>query len=423
MSQTNRPAPPPVNSQRLLERFLQYVQIETTADPQARGYPTSSGQWTLGELLRDQLVALNLRDVHQDEHGLVWATIPATDGGNSATVALLAHMDTSPEASGRDVHPRVVPNFDGQAIELEKGGAITPDNTPELTELKGKTLIVTDGTTLLGGDDKAGVAILVELAAHLMEHPHLPHGPIRLLFTCDEEVGRGTEKIDLEKVDATVAYTLDGGGAGQLDVETFSADAAQVTFQGTNIHPAIAKDRMVNAVRAAAYFVEQLPRTTLAPETTDGRQAFVHPHGIEGGVGKTTVDLILRSFETADLTEMADRLRSLAVQTESEFPGLKVEVTTRQQYRNLRDGLQKLPEALALAEQAFANLQRPCERAIIRGGTDGSQLTERGLPTPNLSSGQHNIHANIEFACLEEMVEATEHLVEMLRLWSEQSRV
>lgn len=415
-------AKPAIHRDRLLSRFLQYVQVETTANPETDDYPSSPGQLELGAILVEQLQALTLRDVHQDESGLVWATIPASIPTPSATVALMAHMDTSPEAPGKNVRPQVIEAYDGKDIALGNGQSIRVADTPELRSLVGKTLITTDGTTLLGGDDKAGVAILMELAAYLVENPHLPHGEIRLLFTCDEEVGRGTIRIDLDKVNATVGYTVDGGGAGQLDVETFSADMATVTFTGRNIHPAIAKNRMVSAVRAASYFVDHLPRASFSPETTDDRQPFLHPTNIHGGVGAATVHLLLRTFDTEQLSELADWIRQYAAATEREFPGLKATVTIQRQYRNLRDGLQKLPEAISLARQAYLNLGRPCEETIIRGGTDGSNLTERGLPTPNLSSGQYNIHSLQEFACLDEMIEALEHLVELLHLWSDFSR-
>jgi len=288
-----------------------------------------------------------------------------------------------------------------------------------LASLLGKTIITTDGTTLLGGDDKAGVAIIMELAETLIENPQWMHGSVRVLFTCDEEIGRGTDKIDLDKLAATVGYTLDGGAAGLIDVETFSADAATVRFIGHNIHPAIAKGRMVNALRGACDFVAQLPRDADTPETTSGREGFIHPHDISGGVGEATVELILRSFESADLETYADQIRQIAESVVAKTPGLKADVAVRRQYRNLRDGMKDLPEAVSLAEQAFANLGRSCTKTIVRGGTDGSQLTEKGLPTPNLSSGQHNIHSVCEFACLDEMVAAVEHLIEMLSLWSE----
>lgn len=409
-----------INRQRLLDRFLRYVRVGTPADPSSNAYPSSESQRELGRLLASELQEMSIEDAHQDEHALVWGTVPATDGGASPTVALVAHVDTSPEAPGTAVDPQVIESYAGGDIELPSGVMIRADECAELKELIGKTLVTTDGTTLLGGDDKAGVAIIMELAHTLIENPHLQHGPVRVLFTCDEEIGRGTDKIDLQKLDATVAYTLDGGGAGVIDVETFSADAATVRFTGHNIHPAIAKGRMVNALRAVSDFVTALPRDHMTPETTDERDGFIHPYGISGGVGEASVELILRSFETEDLSQYADLIRKTAEQVAQSIPGMRVEVNVRRQYRNLREGLSKLPESIALAQSAYDNLGREWSTAIIRGGTDGSQLTEKGLPTPNLSSGQHNIHAVTEFACLDEMVEAIEHLVELVSLWSEQ---
>lgn len=408
-----------INRDRLLQRFLRYVQIGTSADPHSDSYPSTASQRGLGQLLQQELAAMSIVDAVQDENALVWGTVPASVEGESAVVALVAHMDTSPEAPGDNVQPNVIDEYQGGDIPLQSGEVISLDSSPSLADLVGKTLITTDGTTLLGGDDKAGVAIIMELAQTLIENPHLPHGPVRVLFTCDEEIGHGTDKIDLIELDSMVAYTIDGGGRGTIDVETFSADGATVRFIGHNIHPSIGKGRMVNAVRAASDFVATLPRDQQTPETTDNREGFIHPHTITGGVGEATVELILRSFESDDLESYADQIRSVADQVAKQTPGIHVEVEIRRQYRNMRDGLVDFPEAVSLAEQAFANLGRPCKREIIRGGTDGSQLTEKGLPTPNLSSGQHNIHAVTEFACLDEMVEATEHLVEMLKLWSE----
>lgn len=412
----------PIQHERLLQRFLDYVRVGTTANPDTDRYPSSEGQRELGALLVTQLQGMSLSDAHQDENGLVWATVPATDGGISPPVALIAHLDTSPESPGENVRPQIVTDYPGGDIPLPGGGAIQVEKTPELEDLIGATLITSDGSTLLGGDDKAGVAIIMELAQHLIEHPELEHGPVRLLFTCDEEIGRGTDKIDLKKLDAAVGYTLDGSGAGKLDEETFSADAATVTFTGNNIHPAIAKDRMVNAVRAAADFIAMLPRHQQTPETTCDREGFIHPHTVRGGVGNASVELILRSFDTAKLTEFADQVRATAREVESQTPGLAAEVNIRRQYRNLADGLKALPEAVDLAEQAFQNLGRDCERTIVRGGTDGSMLTEKGLPTPNLACGQHNIHSMSEFACLDEMVAAAEHLIALLKLWNQHGR-
>ncbi|QEF96027.1 Peptidase T [Stieleria maiorica] len=410
-----------INRARLLDRFLRYVRIGTPADPGSETYPSSECQRELGKLLAAELSAMSADDVYQDEHALVYGTVPSTVGdADVPVVALVAHVDTSPDAPGKDVRPQVIENYPGGDIELANGEVIRVAACPALNGLVGATLITTDGTSLLGGDDKAGVAIIMELAETLIENPDLKHGPVKVVMTCDEEIGHGTDKIDLEKLAADVAYTVDGGGAGVVDVETFSADAATVRFIGDNIHPSIAKDRMVNAVRGAADFVAALPRDRDTPETTDGRQGFIHANSISGGVGEASVELILRSFDAADLETYADLLRQIAGDVESKWPGLKVQVTTRRQYRNLGEGLAKLPESITLAEQAFQNLGRECTKEIIRGGTDGSVLTEKGLPTPNLSSGQHNIHSVREFACLDEMVAATEHLVELLSLWSNQ---
>jgi tripeptide aminopeptidase len=409
-----------INRKRLLDRFLRYVRVGTAADPTSDSYPSSPSQRELGQILSDELAAMSIEDAHIDGNALVWGTVPATDGGSSPTVALVAHVDTSPEAPGENVNAQVVDAYAGGDIALPVGNEISVASCPALGSLVGKTLVTTDGSTLLGGDDKAGIAIIMELAQTLIENPHLMHGTVRVLFTCDEEIGHGTDKIDLDKLDAMVAYTLDGGGAGVIDVETFSADAATVTFTGHNIHPAIAKDRMISALRAVSDFVAALPRDTCSPETTDGREGFIHPHTIEGGVGEATVEVILRSFEAEDLATYADQIRELADSVAAKNPGIKVEVEIRRQYRNLREGLRDLPEAISLAKDAFENLGRTYTAAIIRGGTDGSQLTEKGLPTPNLSSGQHNIHSVTEFACLDEMVEAVEHLIELLALWSQQ---
>lgn len=413
---------PTINRDRLLNRFLSYVRIDTAADPSSQKYPSSTGQWELGRQLVQELEDITAEYPHQDEHGLVWATIPATDGGDSPCIALIAHLDTSPEAPSENIQPQVIHAYQGGDIELRSGHVIEVEKTPELKSLVGCTLITTSGHTLLGGDDKAGVAIIMELAQYLIEHPELEHPAVRVLFTCDEEIGRGTDKIDLQKLNAFAAYTIDGGAAGQLDVETFSADALTVTFTGHNIHPAIAKGRMVNAVRAAAAFVERLPREGEAPESTDGREGFLHPYQLRGGVGKATVEILLRSFDSGDLPRYGQRARKWADEIAEAFPGLKVDVRQQKQYRNLGEGLRKVPEVVELAQQAFQQLGRPCRQTIIRGGTDGSQLTEKGLPTPNLSSGQHNIHAIGEFACLDQMVAAIEHLVEMLHLWSQQTR-
>ncbi len=417
---TNKPSI--VDRNRLLERFLTYVRVDTTADPNTDRYPSSPGQLALGKLILAELIEFGIADAEQDKHGLVWATIPANVTGECPTILLNAHLDTSPEAPGADVRPRVIETYDGGDICLEFNNAkITAQQCPALAELIGKTLVVTDGRTLLGGDDKAGIATIMELAACLVAHPEIPHGPVRILFTCDEEIGHGTQQIKLEKVAAYAGYTLDGGGIGDIDEETFSADMAIVRFTGKNIHPSIGKNRMVNAVRAAGQFLSQLPIDRLSPESTHEREGFLHPYDLHGGVGEATLQLILRDFDTSKLEDYRQMLEDLAIEVESGMPGLRISIETRRQYRNMADGLKKLPKVIELAEQAYAKLGIPCKRSIIRGGTDGAMLTEMGLPTPNLSVGQHNIHSVLEFACLDQMVSATELLIELIQLW-EQNR-
>lgn len=410
-----------MNADRMLAGFLQYVQMDTTANEAAGVYPSSAGQRELGALLVRQLCKLGLADVHQDEHGLVWATIPATVAGDVPVVAFNAHLDTSPETSGTNVKPQLIRNYGGGDIALpgDPQQVIRVAENPALQELRGATLITTDGTTLLGSDDKAGVAVIMETAAHLLEHPSIRHGRIRLLFTCDEEIGRGVKYVDLDKLGAHVCYTLDGSGAGEIDVETFSADLAIVTVGGVNIHPSIAKGRMVNAVRVMSEFVARLPRDRMSPETTDQRDGFIHPYHVGGGVGQASVKLILRDFDTAKLAGHADLLRTLARQVEGLFPGAKIDVDVIRQYRNMGEGLVREPRAVEYAELAHRRLGRMSQRTIVRGGTDGALLTEKGLPTPNLSTGQHNPHSRLEWACLDQMVQAAEVLVELVQVWAE----
>jgi tripeptide aminopeptidase len=413
-----------INHQRLLGRFLRYVQIDTTASDSSGMYPSSPGQLVLGKLLADELREMGLKDVEHDEHGLVWATVPATiqPAGNDRlpVVAFNAHVDTSPETTGKNVKPHVIRHYAGGDIALSGDATkiIRVTDNPELSKLIGKTLVTTDGTTLLGADDKAGVAVIMELAHTLIEHPQIPHGPVRILFTCDEEIGHGIDHVDLDKLGATVGYTLDGSGAGEIDTETFSADLAVVTVRGVNIHPSIGKGRMVNALKAAAAFIDLLPKGELSPETTDGRDGFVHPYTIEGGVGEVKIKVLLRDFVTEGLTTKADMLKQAAREVESVVPGCKIEVNVKKQYRNMADGLAREPRAVAYAEEAYRRLGRECKLTIIRGGTDGSQLTERGLPTPNLSTGEHNPHSPLEWTCLEEMVQAVEVLVELVQVWA-----
>ena len=412
-----------INRQRLLERFLRYVRVSTTAAPDSQTYPSSAGQLELGELLLDELRAMGISDAHQDDNGLVWATVPPTV--DAAPVILLnAHLDTSPEAPGAGVQPRVIEAYQGGDIPLgDSGQTIRVADCEALNELIGHTLVTTDGRTLLGGDDKAGVAAIMELAEHLLEHRELRHGPIQVLFTCDEEIGKGTVKVPVEKLDAVAGYTLDGSGGGELEGENFSADHLVIKAIGHNIHPSIAKGRMVNAVRGISRLVDRLPLHELSPESTHDREGFLHPYGISGGVGAAELRVLLRAFETAKLDEYAAIVEAAVREIEATLPGLRFEIERQRQYRNMAEYLKRHPLVVELAERAYEKLGRTCRRGSIRGGTDGAMLSERGLPTPNLSVGQHNIHSVLEFVSLDEMVAAVEHLIELAELWQQHGRV
>lgn len=413
------------DADRLLERFLRYVQIDTMSQEGTERYPSSDGQLELGRLLVEELQQLGLADAAQDTHGLVTATVPGTVPGPVPVIAFNAHLDTSPETSGHDVRPQVIRNYRGGDLPLpgDPQRVIRVADHPELQQLLGRTLITSDGTTLLGADDKAGVAVIMELIACLQQDPQLPHGPLRILFTCDEEIGHGVDHVDLAALGAVVCYTLDGQAAGQIDMETFSADLATVTIHGINIHPSIGKDRLVNAIKAAATMLTRLPRHEWSPETTSGREGFVHPYWIEGGVGQVKLKILLRDFDTPRLAEYAARLRAAAYAAEQEFPGTQIDVQVAAQYRNLAEGLRREPRAVQYAEAAFQRLGVPCTRSMIRGGTDGSRLTELGLPTPNLSVGQHTPHSPLEWACLEEMEQAAAMLLQLVQIWAEAGQV
>ena len=410
-----------MNSERLLERFLRYVRIDSMAREGADTYPSSPGQLELGRLLLGELRGLGLADARQNEFGIVTATVPATRADASEVIALNSHLDTSPEATAAGVRPQVIRNYSGADLRLPGAAdrVIRVAENPQLAALGGQTIITTDGTTLLGADDKAGLAVIMETAQWLVEHPEILHGPIRLCFTCDEEIGHGVDHVDLAALGARVAYTLDGQGANEIDVETFSADLAIVTFVGVNIHPSIGKGRMVNALRMAGDFLTRLPREGAAPETTADREGFLHPYALEGGVAEANLRVLLRDFDSARLDIWAGQLEQAARAVEARYPGGSIRIDRRQQYRNLGDGLAREPRAVAFAEEALRRLGRTPQRTIVRGGTDGSRLTELGLPTPNLSCGQHNPHSPLEWACLEEMVAAVEMLVMLARVWAE----
>ncbi len=407
----------------LLDRFCRYVKVETTAVEETKAVPSSKGQLVLGKMLAEELRALGLQDVGVDRYGIVMGTVPG-NVRRAPTIAWLSHVDTSPEASGKNVKPIIRKNYNGRDIVLpgDKSKVISIDETEGMAELKGKTLITADGTTLLGADDKAGVAVIMTAAAQLMKNKKIKHGPVRVVFTCDEEVGRGCDHVDVKKINARCAYTLDGEGEAGLENETFSADLATVTISGKNIHPGFANGRMINAIRLAAEFISRMPGKRLSPETTEGRDGFLHPYVLEGGVPEAKIRILLRSFVTAELKEEARVLKNVAATVLAEHPGAKIDIKIKKQYRNMIEHLRKEPRAAELAAEAIKKAGLEPKWQSIRGGTDGARLSEMGLPTPNLSVGMHNFHGPLEFACLEQMQSAVKVLIELAKLWGRQKR-
>lgn len=408
--------------ERVLDRFLRYVRVDTQADEHSTSVPSTLKQLDLCRMLADECRTLGLHDVQLSPAGVVTALVPANVPHTAPRIALVAHVDTSPECSGRNVQPVLHPDYDGRDIVLPRdpGKVIRVDANPMLRQLIGGTIVTTDGTTLLGADDKAGVAVIMSAAAFLMQNPQVPRGPVLLCFTCDEEIGRGVDHIDVPGLQAVCAYTLDGDGWGKIDCETFSADVATVTVDGINTHPSEGKGRMVNAVRILSEFIRRMPTAELAPEVTSGREGFLHPYAIEGGVASASVRIILRDFETPNLARHAALLKRIATELQAEEPRATIRVETRRQYRNLGDGLKREPRAVRKAEEALRRIGRTPELSIIRGGTDGSLLTERGLPTPNLSTGEHNPHSPLEWTSREELQCAVDAVVELVRGWSEE---
>ena len=401
-----------------LERFLRYVQVDTRSDPHSTTYPSSEKQLELLRMLADECRELGLEDVELDEHGYVMATVPATVDGDTPTIGLVAHVDTFPGVTGTGVKPQVI-RYEGGDLPLpgDPAQVLTPQDMPLLEEHVGHELVTSDGTTLLGADDKAGVAEIMAAAAYLVRHPDLPHARVRVGFTPDEEIGRGTDHFDIAKFDADVAYTLDGARRGEVEDETFSAMKATVTFRGRSAHTGTAKGVLANAVKAAADFLGGLPRDRLSPETTEGREGFVHPDEITGNVEETTVVLILRDFDDERLEEYGE-LVNRAAEEAAAGRGVAADVRMERQYSNMKRFIEdaRIVEA---AEEAVRRAGMEPKREIIRGGTDGSRLSEKGLPCPNLSTGGHDYHSRREWICVADMGAAASTIVHLAQVWAE----
>jgi tripeptide aminopeptidase len=401
------------------DRFLNYVQIDTTADPNSASFPSSLKQKDLAAVLVKELREIGLSDVEMDEWGYVYATIPSnSDRIDLPTICFCSHMDTAPDCSGTNVKPIVHRNYNGSPITLpdDPSQVITTERHPYLLKKIGDDLITASGLTLLGADDKAGVAIIMDLAKQLTDHPEIKHGKIRILFTPDEEVGRGVEHLDMEKLSADYGYTLDGGPLGDIEDETFSADAVKVTIHGVSAHPGYAKGKMVNALKVAAEFVNALPKDKWSPETTEHREGFVHPMSIEGGLEKATVQFIIRDHITEKLGEYENRLESLLKMVVEQY-NVSYDFEVTEQYRNMKEVLRSVPFVTDYAIEAMRNAGLEPNLSIIRGGTDGSRLSFMGLPCPNIFTGEMAIHSKHEYVSVQDMEKAVCTLIELVQIW------
>jgi len=407
----------------VLDRFLRYVRYDTQSDERSTTSPSTPGQLVFQRDLVAELRTLGLDEVSLDEHGYVMATVPATTSKTSVpSIGFIAHVDTSPEMSGANVKPIVHERYDGRDLVLpdDPSAILRLADIPALADQVGHDIVTASGTTLLGADDKAGVAEIVTAAAYLAAHPEIAHGRIRLAFTPDEEIGRGANHFDVERFGCRGAYTLDGGSRGEVEGESFSADAMTLVFHGFNTHPGYGKGRMINAIKLAADFVHRLP-SEMSPEATEGYEGFVHPYMQQSGVDRTSIRLIVRDFRTEALAEKEAFIVRLARETEARFPGARVEVAVEEQYRNMRTVLDGHPEMIERAHEAVQRCGLDVVTKPIRGGTDGSRLSFMGLPTPNLFAGEHNFHSRLEWASRQDMEKAVDVIVALCRVWEERT--
>lgn len=402
-----------------VERLVRYAKIETTSDRHAGVIPSTPSQWNLARLLEGELKALGVKDVVLDDHCFLVARIPASPGfEGKPAIGLMAHVDTVSDVSGADVKPRVVARYDGKALELSPGWILDPARFPELVEYAGDTIVVTDGTTLLGADDKAGVAIVMTAVAALLADPSIKHGPLIAIFTPDEETGKGMDAFPLASVKLDACYTFDGGPGGEIEAECFTAYEVKAKFAGKASHPGYARGVMANAVSMASSFVSMLPRSE-SPEATDGWYGYYYALEIHGNLEAANVDVLLRDFSDEGMARRQATIKAIAAAVEAQFPGGKVELDFRKQYLNMRKKLDESPKVLELLYEATRRAGAEPHSKPIRGGTDGARLTEMGVPTPNVFAGMHNYHSRFEWASASEMSLAVKTTLELVRLWAE----
>lgn len=405
----------------LVDRFLKYVKYDTQSDEESTTFPSDPKQLELSKDLVVELKEIGLSDAHMDENGYVIATLPSNTDKEVPVIGFIAHVDTSPAVSGKDVNPQIVKNYQGGDLTLLNGAVIDAAGNPELKDMIGFDIITTDGTTLLGADDKAGIAEIMDAMNYLVKHPEVKHGTLKVCFTPDEEVGRGAEKFNVPKFGAKFAYTLDGGTIGEIETETFSADAVNIELIGKNVHPGYAKGKMINSLKMASYFMELLPKDRLSPETTEGREGYVHCTSINGNEEKTVLKFIIRDFVDEKLKEFEDYLKDLVDKTVANFPGSKSTFKVIEQYRNMKNVLVQYPEVENNVLEAMKRLNITPLQNAIRGGTDGSRLSFMGLPTPNIFAGGHNFHAITEYVAIQDMEMATKTIVELVQIWEEKA--
>lgn len=406
------------------DRFLRYVQVDTQSDPESISFPSTEKQKNLSHILADELRAMGIEDAHVDEHGYVYATLPANVTHPVPVICFCAHVDTAPDCSGTNVKPIVHKAFNGNDIVLPDDASqiISTREHPYLLQKVGKDIITASGKTLLGADDKSGVAIIMDMVHYLITHPTVKHGTIKILFTPDEETGRGTEKVDLKKLGADFGYTLDGGACGTFEEETFSADSVKIIIDGVIIHPGYAKGKLVNALKVAGEVLAHLPKNEWSPETTEGKEGFVHPVRISGIAEQATLEFIIRDFDTALLAEHETRLEKIVADVVAQHPGAQYSFTVKEQYRNMKDVLSKHPEVVTNALTAYQQAGLEPVSEPIRGGTDGSRLSFMGLPCPNVFTGMQAIHSKHEWVAIEDMEKAVEVLVRLVQVWEQSAQ-
>ena len=406
----------------VLDRLLRYVVIDTQSDRDSTAQPSTEKQKDLGRVLVDELLALGIEDAHMDEHGNIYATVPANTDKSVPVICFCSHMDTAPDFTGTNVKPNVVRNYQGGDIQLtgDTSRIIKTSEHPELKNQIGHDIVTTDGTTLLGADDKAGIAEIMTAAATLMANPEIRHGTIKILFTTDEEIGRGADKVDIAKLGASFGYTLDGSTIGEVDDQTFSADGVDIEITGVAQHPGTSKGVMENAIKIASDIIARLPKH-MAPETTDGLDGFIHPTGVSGSMDKAHLDFIIRDFVNDGLTEKEDLLRSITEEVMKAYPGSTMRFTVTEQYRNMKEVLDRHPEIMANLTEAVRRVGLEPVTNSIRGGTDGSRLSFMGLPCPNIYTGGHSFHSPLEWISVQDMEKSVETIVELAKVWEERS--